>query len=69
MPAPTPLPKYEELLVSKPIDELRPVRVICIGAGVSGILTAIRFPREISNLELVVYDKNQDVGGTWLENK
>ncbi|KAL6229532.1 hypothetical protein BDW75DRAFT_249591 [Aspergillus navahoensis] len=69
MPVPTPLPKYEELLVSKPIDELRPVRVICIGAGVSGILTAIRFPREISNLELVVYDKNHDVGGTWLENK
>ncbi|KAF9886968.1 hypothetical protein FE257_010709 [Aspergillus nanangensis] len=59
---------YEDLLGNKPIDEPRRMRVICIGAGVSGILTAIRFPREIPNLDLVVYEKNSDVGGTWLEN-
>jgi len=51
------------------IDDLRRMKVICIGAGFSGVLAAIRFPQRIPNLELVVYEKNADVGGTWLENK
>jgi cation diffusion facilitator CzcD-associated flavoprotein CzcO len=53
----------------KSIDDVRPVKIICIGAGVSGILTAIRFPQHIQNLELVIYEKNEDVGGTWFENR
>lgn len=40
-----------------------------IGAGISGILAAIRFTRRIPNLDLVVYDKNPEVGGTWYENR
>ncbi|KAF2494389.1 cyclohexanone monooxygenase [Lophium mytilinum] len=51
------------------IDDYRPMKVICIGAGISGILTAIRFPQKIQNLTLTVYDKNADVGGTWFENR
>ncbi|OAG37828.1 hypothetical protein AYO21_07934 [Fonsecaea monophora] len=50
------------------IDDLPPVKVICIGAGFSGVLTAIRFPQRVSNLDLVVYEKNPEVGGTWYEN-
>lgn len=50
------------------IDQPRPIKVICIGAGFSGILTAIRFPQKIPNLELVIYEKNADIGGTWYEN-
>ena len=42
--------------------------MICIGAGINGILTAIRFPQKIQNLTLAVYEKNADVGGTWFEN-
>ncbi|KAG7423143.1 FAD-binding monooxygenase moxY [Fusarium oxysporum f. sp. raphani] len=42
--------------------------LVCIGAGFSGILTAIRFPQRIPNVDLVIYDKNDDIGGTWLEN-
>ncbi|KAF9891223.1 hypothetical protein FE257_004787 [Aspergillus nanangensis] len=53
---------------SRAIDEGRPIKVICIGAGFSGILCAIRLPQRIPNLELVIYDKNHDIGGTWLEN-
>ncbi|KAK9446894.1 uncharacterized protein V1518DRAFT_435533 [Limtongia smithiae] len=53
---------------SEPIDHKRPLKVIVIGAGISGILAALRFPRRIPNLELVVYDKNPEVGGTWYEN-
>ena len=51
------------------IDEGRPLKVICIGAGYSGILTAIRLPQRIPNLELAVYEKNEDIGGTWFENR
>ncbi|CAK7199559.1 hypothetical protein SEUCBS139899_002239 [Sporothrix eucalyptigena] len=51
------------------IDYARPMKVIVIGAGISGILAAIRFPRRIPNLDLVVYDKNPEVGGTWYENR
>jgi ribulose 1,5-bisphosphate synthetase/thiazole synthase len=56
-------------LAEKPIDDDRPVKVICIGAGISGILTAIRFPQRLKNLDLVIYDKSDDIGGTWHENR
>lgn len=54
---------------SHEIDHVRPMKVIVIGAGISGILAAIRFPRRIANVDLVVYDKNPEIGGTWYENK
>lgn len=56
-------------LYSHCIDELRPVKVICIGAGFSGILAGIRFPQRIQNLDFTIYEKNEEVGGTWFENK
>ncbi|KAI6758174.1 hypothetical protein HG531_003999 [Fusarium graminearum] len=51
------------------IHEPRPMRVICIGAGISGIAAAYKAQRQLVNTELIVYEKNHDVGGTWLENK
>jgi cation diffusion facilitator CzcD-associated flavoprotein CzcO len=51
------------------IDETRPLRVVVMGAGISGILASIRFPQRIPNLELQVYEKNPDIGGTWYENR
>ncbi|KAJ2893258.1 hypothetical protein MKZ38_008853 [Zalerion maritima] len=51
------------------IDCARPMKVIVIGAGISGILASIRFPRRIPNLELTVYDKNPEIGGTWYESR
>ncbi|CAG9981778.1 unnamed protein product [Clonostachys byssicola] len=53
----------------RPIDSCRPIKVVCIGAGISGIVTAIRFPQHIKNLTLTVYEKNKGPGGTWFENK
>ncbi|MBN9099466.1 MULTISPECIES: NAD(P)/FAD-dependent oxidoreductase [unclassified Pseudonocardia] len=41
-------------------------RVIVIGAGVSGMLAAIRLAE--AGIDHVVLEKNDDVGGTWLEN-
>ncbi|KIM80335.1 hypothetical protein PILCRDRAFT_530429 [Piloderma croceum F 1598] len=51
------------------IDEGRHMRIVIIGAGFSGILAAIRFRQKFTNIELVLYEKNAGVGGTWLENK
>jgi ribulose 1,5-bisphosphate synthetase/thiazole synthase len=51
------------------VDSLRPMRVICIGAGISGIITAIRFPQKLKNIELQIYEKNTEIGGTWFENR
>jgi cation diffusion facilitator CzcD-associated flavoprotein CzcO len=57
------------MIEDRAIDAKRPLRVICIGAGISGIITAIRFPQRIPNLDLQIYEKNADISGTWYENK
>ncbi|KAF5556057.1 FAD NAD(P)-binding domain-containing protein [Fusarium napiforme] len=60
---------WDSMITDHEVDNPRPMKVICIGAGISGILTGIQLPHQIQNLELVIYEKNHDVGGTWLENK
>ncbi|PQE11649.1 phenylacetone monooxygenase protein [Rutstroemia sp. NJR-2017a WRK4] len=52
----------------QPLGTLRPVRVIIIGAGVSGINLARTLKQQTVRVEHVIYDKNPDVGGTWYEN-
>ena len=44
----------------------RRLNVLVVGAGMSGILAAIRLTQAGVPFEIV--DKNADVGGTWLEN-
>lgn len=51
------------------IDSCRPLKVIVIGAGISGIISAIKLPRALERLDLVIYEKNADLGGTWFENR
>jgi hypothetical protein len=48
-----------------PVENLRPLRVVVVGAGFSGILAAIRIPERLRNVEVVVYEKNEAVGGVW----
>jgi hydroxyversicolorone monooxygenase len=48
------------------VDDCK-VRVITIGAGISGILMAHLIQRDCTNVEHVIYEKNGDIGGTWLE--
>lgn len=52
-----------------PIHAQRHVRVICIGAGASGLLMAYKLQRHFSNYSLQVYEKNPEVSGTWYENR
>lgn len=40
---------------------------IIIGAGMSGLLTAIRMDQ--AGIDFAIVEKNADVGGTWLENQ
>jgi 4-hydroxyacetophenone monooxygenase len=51
------------------VDEVAPdvaFRVVIIGAGMSGLLAAHRLQQ--AGVPFVVVEKNDDVGGTWLEN-
>jgi cation diffusion facilitator CzcD-associated flavoprotein CzcO len=45
--------------------------VACLGAGYSGLMMSIIFSQKMQNknAELVVYERNSDLGGTWFENK
>lgn len=45
----------------------RNLRVVIMGAGMAGILAAIKL-REAGYQDLTVYEKGDDVGGTWREN-
>lgn len=53
------------LLHDVPVDHQRPIRVIVIGAGYSGVYCGIRIPERLRNCELVIYEKNAGIGGTW----
>lgn len=55
--------------VGRPIHTERHVRIICIGAGASGLLFAYKLQRSFSNFSLVIYEKNPEVAGTWWENR
>lgn len=52
----------------KPLGSGRPIRIVTIGAGASGLNVARNVKVHMKNVELQVYDKNDAVGGTWLEN-
>ncbi|KAK6431576.1 hypothetical protein LTR95_012260, partial [Oleoguttula sp. CCFEE 5521] len=47
----------------------RKLKVLTIGGGVSGILMAYQIQKLTENVEHVIYEKNEDIAGTWLENR
>lgn len=51
------------------VGSSKPIRIIHIGAGISGICLAKFVPERLINATLTCYDKNADIGGTWLENR
>ncbi|KAM5354102.1 hypothetical protein ACJ41O_000752 [Fusarium nematophilum] len=55
-------------LIDKFIDEPRSLRVAVIGGGLGGILAGILLPKKVPGIQLTIYEKNPDLGGTWLEN-
>lgn len=50
--------EYAHPLISeRAVDEQRPLKVVYIGAGISGICAAIQFPKYVPNIEIAIYDK------------
>ena len=45
------------------------VSIVCIGAGVSGLATAVKVQETLKDCDFTIYEKNGDLGGTWLENR
>jgi ribulose 1,5-bisphosphate synthetase/thiazole synthase len=52
-----------------PIHANRHLRVICVGAGASGLHLIYKMKKDFTNFTLDVYEKNPDIGGTWYENR
>ncbi|KAI1475337.1 FAD/NAD(P)-binding domain-containing protein [Daldinia eschscholtzii] len=47
----------------------RHVKVICVGAGASGLCLAYKLRRSFRSYDFTIYEKNPRVGGTWYENR
>ena len=58
------LPILEQLCGTR-----KKLRVAMLGAGVSGINFFKRAEERLKNVEIICYEKNADVGGTWWENR
>lgn len=56
-------------LVERPIGEPRPVRIIGVGAGFSGIGFAIQVASKLQNASIQIYEKADSVGGVWHANR
>ncbi|RFU30934.1 hypothetical protein B7463_g5425, partial [Scytalidium lignicola] len=50
------------------IDDIPPIKVAIIGAGLSGITAGALLPVKVPSLQLTIFEKNPEVGGTWYEN-
>ncbi|KAF5004023.1 hypothetical protein FDECE_9469 [Fusarium decemcellulare] len=55
--------------LGQPIHAERHVRIVCVGAGASGLLMAYKIQKHFDNFSLQVYEKNPEVAGTWYENR
>jgi hypothetical protein len=56
----------------EPLYSTRKIKLICAGAGVSGLTLAFKIKHECKledYIDLVIYEKNPDIGGTWFENR
>ncbi|KAG7412596.1 FAD-binding monooxygenase aflW [Fusarium oxysporum f. sp. rapae] len=59
-------------LLDEPAYKPRNIRIVCVGAGFSGLMLAYeaKYNESLQGfIDLTIYDKNHDVGGTWLVNR
>lgn len=56
-------------IAQRNVDTARPMKVVIVGAGISGIISAIKLLDSIQHLDITIYDKNEGLGGTWYENR
>lgn len=53
-------------IVEQPMGTKRSIRVILMGAGASTLNFLKKAEEQLENVRITVYEKNSDVGGTWL---
>lgn len=56
-------------ITEQPLFTKRAVRVVCVGAGATGLEIAYKAERLLEKVDLQIYEKNKNIGGTWLENR
>jgi len=67
-----PAPEYDKhgyKIREQPMGTRKRVKVILMGAGASALNFFKKAEEEMDNLDIVCYEKNHDIGGTWLENR
>ncbi|KAH8810611.1 hypothetical protein F5884DRAFT_875183 [Xylogone sp. PMI_703] len=61
-------PDYNpDIIAPNYVHQTKPIRIIAIGAGISGIAFTYKASK-LENVSFQLYEKNSDVGGTWLES-
>lgn len=64
-----PDPEHDVDISDQLFGSKRKLRVVLLGSGLSGI-NFFKFAEDkATNLEIRCYEKNEDIGGTWLENR
>lgn len=53
----------------EPLGTTKHLRIVGIGAGASGLNMIRTLRLNLTDYDFVIYEKNQDVGGTWFENR
>lgn len=56
-----------DIIADHYINKPKPIRIIVLGAGISGIAVAYK-AKQLENVTYTIYDKNPDFGGTWIES-
>lgn len=65
----TPEARAPYTIREQPLGSTRHLRIVGIGAGVSGLSLIRALRLNLIDYEVVIYEKNTDIGGTWLENR
>lgn len=66
-PSESAVPPYQVL--EQPLGTTQHVRIVTMGAGMSGINMIRTLRLHLTDYEHVVYEKNPQIGGTWFENR
>lgn len=57
-----------DIIADHHINKPHPIRVIVLGAGISGIAFVYK-AKKLENVTFTLYEKNPEVGGTWYESR
>lgn len=68
----SPIPEVDEYgyrIHEQPLGSKRRVKVVLMGAGASSLNFFKKAEEQLEDVDIVCYEKNHDIGGTWLENR